>query len=330
MSTTKVRQTCRYPGCGQARRPSGRDRTAAGVLRRARPHAGQRVAGTAPASRRAGRTTISPAEDGSPLTTAKVTGAELLRSLRPEAERITVWGPSYGTGSTLSPARPPPGPKSRPFAPPPNNASLPPKSALQPPGSSATAEQLRTEADAAPDEMNEHLTAAQGLAQAASERAAAAEQERDAAVAQARAEADEQVAAGGAEQEAAIAQARAEAGQRVRAADSERDQARQAAADTEADARQAEQEAAHAQAAARAETERVRADAEKAIGELCAAAARERDELRARAERAEQQADAYRDEPAQLRAGSSADDTGNGDGPAPVKTTRRVAHTQAT
>ena len=35
---------------------------------------------------------ISPAEDGSPLTTAKMTGAELLRSLRAEADRITALG----------------------------------------------------------------------------------------------------------------------------------------------------------------------------------------------------------------------------------------------
>ena len=58
----------------------------------------------------------------------------------------------------------------------------------------------------------------------------------------------------------------------------------------------------------------IRADAEKTMGEARAEAARERDELRAdlrvRAERAEQQADAYRDELAQLRAASRAAGTG--------------------
>lgn len=39
-----------------------------------------------------GGTTIRPAEDGSPLTTARITGAVLLRSLRAEADRITALG----------------------------------------------------------------------------------------------------------------------------------------------------------------------------------------------------------------------------------------------
>jgi len=60
--------------------------------------------------------------------------------------------------------------------------------------------------------------------------------------------------------------------------------------------------------AAHAETERVRVDAARVLGEARADAAREREELRAdlraRAERAERQADAYRDELAQLRAAS--------------------------
>ena len=56
----------------------------------------------------------------------------------------------------------------------------------------------------------------------------------------------------GAERDAAVAQARAEAGQHVRAAEADRDQVRQAAADAEATARQAQQQTARAQAAARA------------------------------------------------------------------------------
>ena len=57
-----------------------------------------------------------------------------------------------------------------------------------------------------------------------------------------------------------------------------------------------------------AETKRVRADAERTLTQVRADNARERDELRAdlraRAERAEHQADAYRAELGQLRAGS--------------------------
>ena len=50
------------------------------------------MAGTPSSDRRAGRNHDQPAEDGNPLTTAKVTGAELLRSLRAEADRITALG----------------------------------------------------------------------------------------------------------------------------------------------------------------------------------------------------------------------------------------------
>jgi hypothetical protein len=57
--------------------------------------------------------------------------------------------------------------------------------------------------------------------------------------------------------------------------------------------------------AARAETDRVRADAEKTLPGFRVDAARDRDDLRARAGRAERQADAYRDELAQLPAAST-------------------------
>jgi hypothetical protein len=63
--------------------------------------------------------------------------------------------------------------------------------------------------------------------------------------------------------------------------------------------------------AAAAETGRVRADADMTLASFRADAARDRDELRAdlraRAERAGRQADAYRDELTQLRAGTSHD-----------------------
>ena len=141
---------------------------------------------------------------------------------------------------------------------------------------------------------------------------AAAEADRDAAIGQARAEAATRVAAAETDRDADVARTRAEASQQISAAEADRDQARQTAAQAEQDARAAQQEAARALAAAgaaRAETGRVRADAEKMLADLRADAVRDRDELRAdlrtRAERAEQQADAYRDELAQLRAESS-------------------------
>jgi hypothetical protein len=79
-------------------------------------------------------------------------------------------------------------------------------------------------------------------------------------------------AAAEAERDFAIAQAIAEADQRVRAAQAELDQARKAAFDAEAAIRQAQQDTARA---AQAETERVRADAEKMLGQVRAEAARE-------------------------------------------------------
>jgi colicin import membrane protein len=334
MSTTAiVRQTCRYPGCGQPVAP------AAGTGRPPEYCAGRghnRVSAWRERRRLAAEqagTTISPAEDGSPLTTAKMTGAELLRSLRAETDQITALG--AGLRDRIDTLTDPTAAEAEVEA---VRAAAEQRAATaeaRPAAAeqrAATAEQLRAEADAAAEEMSEHLTAAQALAQTAGQRAAAAEQERDAGVAQARTEADERVAAAGAEQQAAIAQAPAEAGQRVRAAEAEREKARQAAADAGAAAEQAQQETARAQAvgrAAQAETGRVRAEAGKMLDQVRAEAARERDELRAdlraRAERAERQADAYRDELGQLRAASHDAPTGNGSSPAGVTTTRRAA-----
>ena len=307
MSTTTVARTaCKYPGCEQPAAPAagigrpleycaGRGHTRVSAWReRRRLAAGQ--AGT----------TISPAEDGNPLTTARMTGVELLRSLRAGADRITALGAGLRERiDTLTDPAAAEAEVEAVRAAAGQRAAAAEARAAAAGQRAATAEQLRAEADAAAGEMSEHLTAAQALTQAAGQRDAAAEQ------------------------------ARAEAGQRVRAAESGHDQARQAAADAEAAARQAQQETACAQAAARAaqaETERVRADAGKILDKVRAEAARERDELRAdlraRAERAERQADAYRDELGQLRATSSGD--GNRSGPAPAKTTRRAARTPAT
>ncbi len=339
MSTTTIaRTTCKYPGCGQPAAPSGgtgrppeycagRGHTRVSAWRERRRLAAEQAG-----------TTISPAEDGSPLTAAKMTGAELLRSLRAEADRITALGAGLRERiDTLTDPTAAEVEVEAVRAAAEQRAATAEARAAAAEQRAATADRLRAEADAAAEEMNEHLTAAQALAQAADQRATRAEKEQDAAVAQARAEAEQRVAAAEAERDASIAKARADAEQRVRAAVADRDQARQAAADAEDTARQAQQETARAQAAARAaqaETGRVRADAEKMLDQLRAEAARERDELRAdlcaRAERAESQADAYRDELGHLRAASHDTPTGNGTGPAPVMTTRRVARTPAT
>lgn len=93
MSTTTVaRQTCKYPGHWQPAAPAsgtgqppeycaGRGHTRMSAWRERRHLTAERA-----------DTTISPAEDGNPLTTAKMTGAELLRSLRAGADRIAALG----------------------------------------------------------------------------------------------------------------------------------------------------------------------------------------------------------------------------------------------
>jgi colicin import membrane protein len=325
-ATTIARTTCKYPGCEQPAAPAGgtgrppeycagRGHTRVSAWRERRRLAAEQVGAT-----------ISPAEDTNPLTTAKMTGAELLRSLRAEADRITALGAGLRDRiDTLTDPTAAEAEVEAVRAAAKQRAATAEARAEAADQRAATAEQLRAEADAAAEEMSEHLTAAQALAQAAGQRAAAAEQQRDEAVQQARAEADERVAAADAQRDLAIAQARAEADKRACAAEAERDQARQVAADAEAATRHAEQETIRAQAAARAaqaETERVRADAVKMLDQARAEAARERNELRtdlrARSERAEQQADAYRDAL-----------TGNGGSPAGVKTTRRAARTPA-
>ena len=51
-------------------------------------------------------TAISPAEDANPVTMARVTGAELLRSLRAEADQISVLGADLRDRITSWPTRP--------------------------------------------------------------------------------------------------------------------------------------------------------------------------------------------------------------------------------
>ena len=93
MSTTTIaRTTCKYPGCAEAAAPAagtgrppeycaGRGHTRVSAWRERRRLVAEQAG-----------TVISAAEDGSPLTTARMTGAELLRSLRAEADRITALG----------------------------------------------------------------------------------------------------------------------------------------------------------------------------------------------------------------------------------------------
>lgn len=102
-----------------------------------------------------------------------MTGAELLRSLRAEADRITALGAGLreriDTLTDLTAAE----------------AEIEAVRAAAAEQRASTADQLRAEVDPSAEEMNEHLTATPALARAASRRATAAEQERDAMVANA-------------------------------------------------------------------------------------------------------------------------------------------------
>ena len=178
MSTTTIaRTTCKYPGCGQPAAPAGgtgrppeycagRGHTRVSAWRERRRLAAEQAG-----------TTISPAEDGSPLTAAKMTGAELLRSLRAEADRITALGAGLRDRiDTLTDPTAAEAEVEAVRAAAEQRAATAEARAAAAEQRAATAEQLRAEADAAAEEMSEHLTAAQALAQAAGQRATAAEQ----------------------------------------------------------------------------------------------------------------------------------------------------------
>ena len=310
-----ARNTCKHPGCGEPAAPAsgpgrppeyceGRGHTKVTAWRERR-----RLAAT-----EAGVTT-SPADTDSPVTMAKVTGVELLRALRAEADRIsgianrlreaveTVTDPTAAEAEVEA---------IRAAAE--QRAAAAEARAATDEQRAAEADQWRSDAEAAAEEMPVQMDAAQARVGQAEAARAAAETDRDAAIGQAREEAARRIAAAEADRDAAIEQARAEASQQVRAAEANRDQAFARAAQAEQATLQAQQDAARAQAAeqaARAETGRVRADAEKTLTGFRADAARDRDELhidlRARAEHAERQAEAYRDELAQLRAATSHD-----------------------
>ncbi|HUY49181.1 MAG TPA: hypothetical protein VMV92_26255 [Streptosporangiaceae bacterium] len=333
-TSTVTRPVCKYPGCGQPAAPAsgpgrppeyceGRGHTRVSGWRERRRLAAEKAG-----------TTISPADNGNPVTMAKVTGAELLRSLRAEADRVAALGAELRDRiDTLADPTAAEAEVEAVRAAAEQRATTAEARAAAAERRATEADQFRSEADAAADQMSEELAAALARAQAAEQRAATAEKERDTAVTKARANADARIATAEADRDTAIGQAQADAEARIRAAEADRDKARQDAATAQDAARQAQQETARAQEAAQAaqaETQRVRADAERMLDHSRADAARERDELRAdlraRAERAEHQADAYRDELDRLRVGTSHDDTGTTT--APSRTPRRAARTQ--
>ena len=306
----KVRNTCKHPGCtapaalaaGPGRPPEyceGRGHTKVTAWRERRRLAAA-AAGNA----------ASPADSDTPVTMARVTGAELLRLLRAEANRVSDIAARLreavetATDPTAAEAE-----VEAVRAAAEQRAADAEARAAAAERRAAEADQWRAEADAAAEEMATQLAAAQTRAEQAEAARTAADIDRDTAVQAARADAAARITAAEADRDAAISQARAHADQQVSAAEATRDQARHAAGQAEQADRLAQQEAIRAQAAeqaALAETGRVRTDADKMLAAFRADAARDRDELRAdlraRAERAERQADAYRDELTQLRA----------------------------
>ena len=335
-TTTKVPATpkssdVRHPARGarlrRARSAFARPGPASGVLRRTRAHQGHGVAGAPPPGRGAAGTTASPADTDTPVTMAKVTGAELLRLLRAEADRVadiadrlrdaveTVADPTAAEAEVEAVRA---AAEQRAAAAEARAAAAEARAAAAEARAAAAkqraaeADQWRAEADAATEDVAVQLAAAQARAERAETACGAAEADRDAAVEAARADAAARIAAAETERDAAVGQARGEAGRRVSAAQADLDLALARTEEAEQAARLAQQEAARAQAAAEAaaaETGRVRADADMTLASFRADAARDRDELRAdlraRAERAGRQADAYRDELTQLRAGTS-------------------------
>jgi hypothetical protein len=290
---TTARPTCSFPGCDQLAAPAekpgrppeycaGRGHTRASAWKERRRLNAEKNG-----------TTISAADDASPVTMAKVGGAELPRSLRAEADRISALGkelperidvltdPTAAEAETADAER-----------------------------RVAQADQFRVEADDAAEQMSEELTAAQNRATAAEERAQAAESDQDAAVAKARADADKRIADAQAERDAAIAKAQADADARVRAAEEERDTARKAAAVAEAVTGQRSRRPPALRPPPRPPRRKPSGSAPTPSGLLprpaptTPASATSYEPTCARAERAEYQADVYRAELDRLRATS--------------------------
>ena len=207
-TATVSRPACKFPGCDQPAAPaegtgrppeycSGRGHTRASAWKERRRLAAEKNG-----------TTISAADDASPVTMAKVGGAELLRSLRTEADRIAALGKELReridvlTDPTAAEAE-----VEAVRAAAEQRAATAESKAADAERRAAQADQFRVEADDAAEQMSEELTAAQDRATAAEERAQAAEADRDAAVAKAQADAEARIAAVVAERDATVAKA---------------------------------------------------------------------------------------------------------------------------
>jgi colicin import membrane protein len=242
---TAARPTCKYPGCGQPAAPAGhpcrppeycagRGHTRVSAWRERRRLTAEK-----------NDTVLSPADDASPVTMAKMTGTELLRSLRAEADRVAALGTALRDRiDTLADPTAAEAEVEAVRAAAKQRAVTAEAKAADAGRRAAEADRFRAEADAAAEQMSEELAVAQDRAQDAEQRAREAEADRDSAVARARADADAKVTSTQAERDAAIAQARADAAR-------EREELR---ADLRARAERAEQQAD----AYRAELGRVR------------------------------------------------------------------------
>ena len=125
--STTARPTCNYPGCDQLAAPAehpgrppeycaGRGHTRASAWKERRRMAAEKNG-----------TTISVADDANPVTMAKVSGAELLRSLRTEADRIAALGKDLRERIDVLTDPPPPRRRWRRCVPPPSSVPRPPR-----------------------------------------------------------------------------------------------------------------------------------------------------------------------------------------------------------
>jgi colicin import membrane protein len=181
---TTARPTCKYPGCGQptasADKPgrppdycAGRGHTRVSAWRERRRLTAEK-----------NRIVLSAADDASPVTMAKMTGTELLRSLRAEADRVAALGTALrGRIDTLADPTAAEAEVEAVRAAAEQRAATAEAKAADAERRAAEEGRFRAEADAAAEQMSEELAAAQDRAQAAEQRARDAEADRDAAVA---------------------------------------------------------------------------------------------------------------------------------------------------
>src|ERR1019366_4847471 len=189
-----ARNTCKHPGCTEPAAPAtgpgrppeyceGRGHTKVTAWRERRRLAAAEAG-----------TTISPADTGNPVTMARVTGAELLRALRVEADRVsgiadrlreaveTVTDPTAAEAEVEAVR-----------AAAEQRAAVAEARAAAAAQRAAEADQWRAEADAAAEEMAAQLAAAQARAEQTETARADADADRAAAVQAARADAPARV-----------------------------------------------------------------------------------------------------------------------------------------